>query len=331
MQVTVDADPPQITLKSSAQLIIGAPAEDGAPITYTFTGTANEPLQRLDLLDAQTGAPVDLVVVTGVDAKTPTKWTATVTFPNAVATYGLRFVGTDLAGNVSTSGTKDTATVKVDPFRPVISFTCSGCDENGLLFTDGDDPDLNVANKALTVAGTASDEGLGVRSVTVGSTKKSPATPAPTFDFSAAVPLQEGKVVPIRISADDAAGNAAQSYVINAVLKSAITRLTLSRPTAGRTLVTISGSTDAAVKIGTEYRLIVPLTITVTGKKSGQVYTTRLDSNSHVGYDLATGTFRLSLAMDWQPDDYTVTVTAEAPLELPGLPARTQTATFTVK
>lgn len=325
LNITADGEKPGLTLTTPSSLTVGANP-------YAFTGTSTEPLKTITAVDPATGEPLDLDATVAFDARTPTKWTVTIRFPDEQRTWSLRFAGTDLAGNPSSAGSRDTAVVTVDPGRPVL--TVFGAEvtpdaDAAVIYTDGNDPDLQITNKKLTVTGSVTDTGSGVKKVAVNAATLTPSQPDGTFDFTSAVTLQESALTTVTVTAEDKAGNQSYLYRTYVVMKSAIGTLKLSKPSVSKQTVTLSGSTDKAISVPGEPKVVVPVTIVVTGKVTGEVYRTTLTDGS-AGYTTATGAFQVRLT-GLAKDAYTVTVTAAAPDEFPDLASKSATATFTIK
>jgi alpha-tubulin suppressor-like RCC1 family protein len=313
--VALNSGAPAITVTTpAAGIFVGADPAGRTTRSIDFAGTSSKKLQSLRVLDAETGEEVNASVT--VNTTNPTKWTARVTVPiTDPATRTFRFEGTDAAGNVSAADPtgKDTRTVTVDPFAPVVALCRSG---EAVVFTQA---------RQLSICGTALDTGSGLKKVMIGTAALAPAIgqEKAEFAFSRAFTLTEGTLSTFTVYAEDLAGNRSPATTIRALLKTALKTPTVFATWAGtdKTL-RIVGATDKAVLVDGTYVAIVPLEITVTDQQGATVRTFMLDARNLTGYDPGKGTFALT-AGDLAPGTYTVTVRATAPVEFPGLPAKT--------
>ncbi|MDB4894203.1 MAG: hypothetical protein JWN15_465, partial [Firmicutes bacterium] len=332
--VAVDAIAPSVTVSTPAgSLLLGKPPTGEQTRAFEFTGTASEPLKALRVVDAATGQALTFPVTVTINPRDAKKWVARIILPTTdAASWAFRFSGEDQAGNVSAPNSqgKDRRTVTIDPQAPTLRL---GQPDTLLIYTSGSD--AAALQGQLKVSGTLTDPESGVKQVIVGKDTIAPKGTVQSFDFTKLVKLEEGKVTVIQVYGRDLAGNVSESVTIRALLKTAIKtpKVTAQWSVKNRTL-SISGSTDSAVSLDGAYVAVVPLTISIMDNKSKQVVRTiSLDSVQRAGYNVAKGTFAVTLSdLNDLPDgSYTVTVNAMAPIEFTGLPGKQAQVQVTIK
>jgi alpha-tubulin suppressor-like RCC1 family protein len=333
LTVTVDGTAPVVALTSPVRQFAGAPA-GGAPATaVTLSGTATEPLSDIRIVNAADGSSTELSVTAKIDPRTPSKWTAILQVPPTGGSWSLRVVGVDLAGNVSSPGSKDAVTVVSDPFGPDLAVDLPSNLTDGdrlYLLTDGDDPDLHVAKQKLTVKGTVTDAESGVAGAVVAGVKQTASGAPGTWNFTAAVSLKEGILTPVTVTGLDVAGNASQLQQIYVLMKTMIRKLTVAVHWTKAAGLTVTGSTDAAIKLPSGLVGVVPVEVVIVDRFGKERYRHTLVADG-VEYTPATGAFRLPVdTADWGPGSYQVKVGAQAPAEFPDLITQMRGVSFDI-
>jgi hypothetical protein len=326
--VKVDTTAPTLTVKTpSANTLVGLTASGDGPM-ITLTGTANETLTGLAVLE-DFGPDMDLEWVDAEVSGNGTNWSARFFLPAESGTHRYLVIGRDLAGNWSRPDPKSVRTVTIDTEAPVLVF-----DENaGPNSYQGDATlQLLAAPTTVVVKGTLSDTGSGPARVMIGSTEVKPKSAVQNFGFYQSIALKEG-FTDLTIVGTDAAGNTSQSYRLRALVKTMIGTLTAKASfSTGKQFLTVSGTTDRAYLVDDQYIGVVPVTITVTKKSGGQVDSVTLDASTGESslYNLSKGSFKYSFDMSgWSSGKYLVTITAGTPAEFPNVKPKTTTIIVT--
>jgi thermitase len=277
--LTLDTQAPVMTVAESNLATKSA--------TATFTVSSKDALQAVRV-ESGNGEPIDdLDFDIAAAPQSTTKWTVKVTMPtDELKTWSLRFKGVDLAGNVSTEGAVRTLTV--DPDEPVLDLAY-----DNLVFTKG---------SSITVTGTVSDAGSGVKNLTVAGSKVTPVN----GKFSKSVSLTDGRVKSIAVVATDNAGNE-QTYTFDVVRKSTVKKPAISAATVKSGKVTISGTADVPVVLPGETVLAVGLQLVIRNAAKEAVATVDLTPKADGRYSTV-----VDLA-GWAKGTYTIELTTTLP------------------
>jgi hypothetical protein len=252
LQLNYEAGPIMTISTPRSNPAFGAPKNGASTIPVEFKGTADEKVATLLVVDADTGSEVTQVDMTGAPS---TSWKVTLAVDATQAgVWQYRFLGVDQAGYTSkpSATNADVRTVTIDPIAPNLSFT-SPYDQ--LVFTDGDDEYLGVVKKKLMIAGEAYDEHSGIKQVTAGSAKATPASNSypHNLTFKLPVSLKDNGLTTVQVSAEDLVGNKSEPTTYWAVMKTQINKLSASgRWTKSTDLLKVTGATDPAINLGSK-------------------------------------------------------------------------------